>query len=413
MMTSFRHTIEDMLVRISASARMGLALTLGMATFAMGNCSQHNEGTFSVVGQFPGLREGARIIILTKEGGRQDTVANGVSADGGFLLSGSIAAPKICQLLMYDDPKIPRLVDLMVENTAYNVSAGHIDSVPSSYPPGKENMMKRQNVSVSAGKIQDQYREYQDYVLPVEADNAEYFYRNIGSPETQNFSKAKRDTVRFVSDVNERILRLKELEFARMHPDYAVSAWIVGNELRMPFSFTEEELTEWKTVLSGMTDNVRKAHLTQLIDKYGNSCKGSPFIDFKMRDADSVVTNFSEIAGKGRPVLVDFWASWCGPCRQAIPLVEMLHSRYGEMLDIISVSIDDSREKWLKAVKAENMPWPQYIVGTEDRAPLNDGYFLRNIPYFILISADGKVLYVTHDVAEMSLLLDEMIQAVS
>ncbi len=91
--------------------------------------------------------------------------------------------------------------------------------------------------------------------------------------------------------------------------------------------------------------------------------------------------------------MIVLWASWCGPCRHEIPEIKIIESKYkGKGLNIVSVSTDDSKEKWEQAVAKENMPWKQLIVPANSKEQFHTKYEVSSIPDIIFIDGAGKVV---------------------
>ncbi len=94
---------------------------------------------------------------------------------------------------------------------------------------------------------------------------------------------------------------------------------------------------------------------------------------------------------KGKYLLIDFWASWCGPCRAAIPKVKELYSEYKDKgFDVLSISIDDSKDAWRKAMKEENMPWEQLLSPDKDKTMKQ--FQFSGIPTMYLIDPAGNII---------------------
>lgn len=121
--------------------------------------------------------------------------------------------------------------------------------------------------------------------------------------------------------------------------------------------------------------------------------------DFSLQKPDNRQFTLSSLRGKY--VLLDFWASWCGPCRKEIPGWKALYEEYNKRgLEIVAISGDRHKKDWHKALKAENMPWIQVIDSfpADDKPALvSDLFGIHFLPHYILLNKEGKVLLSTAD----------------
>jgi thiol-disulfide isomerase/thioredoxin len=99
---------------------------------------------------------------------------------------------------------------------------------------------------------------------------------------------------------------------------------------------------------------------------------------------------------RGQYVLIDFWASWCMPCRAEIPHLKDLYAQYHAAgLEIVSISIDAHPEAWKRAMGQEQMPWKQVLdtySGTGNYSDVAGGYGVEYIPYILLLDKEGKAI---------------------
>ncbi len=119
---------------------------------------------------------------------------------------------------------------------------------------------------------------------------------------------------------------------------------------------------------------------------------GAMFTDFTILNGnlDGTSASLSDYVGKGKYVLVDFWASWCGPCRGEIPNLKELYKQYaGDNFEIVSVAVWDEREATLKAIDEEQLPWPQIIDAGQVPTEL---YGINGIPQIMLFAPDGTIV---------------------
>ncbi len=134
------------------------------------------------------------------------------------------------------------------------------------------------------------------------------------------------------------------------------------------------------------------AALNQRIDGWRKQAVGIPFTDLSMADTTGTMRRLSEFVGKGNYVLIDFWASWCGPCRRDMPHVKALYEKYHPKgFDIVGISFDNNHKAWVSAIRKMQLPWHHIsdLKGWESLGASTYGIY--SIPATLLIAPDGKI----------------------
>jgi thiol-disulfide isomerase/thioredoxin len=158
-------------------------------------------------------------------------------------------------------------------------------------------------------------------------------------------------------------------------------------------------ITQLKTEYPNTHLGQQADKILKMIDQQAASKKvraalapGAAFPDFSEKDLNG--NPISVGALKGKVVLVDFWATWCPPCRAELPNVIATYQKYhGQGFDIIGVSLDSDRDKLDTFLKEQaGMTWPQYFDGQGWQNKLAAKYGVEAIPFTILVGADGKII---------------------
>ena len=120
---------------------------------------------------------------------------------------------------------------------------------------------------------------------------------------------------------------------------------------------------------------------------------GGTLPDFTMNDIDGQPVKLREEIAKHRITLIDFWASWCGPCRAEMPHVVALYDECkAKGFNVIGISLDDDKDKWTSAVKSLGMKWLQLsdLNGWHNQIAVAMG--VRSIPHTVVVDKNGKIL---------------------
>ncbi len=114
-------------------------------------------------------------------------------------------------------------------------------------------------------------------------------------------------------------------------------------------------------------------------------------LDIKFTAVDGTKVDLTSL--KGKVVLIDFWATWCPPCREEVPNVVAAYKKFHDKgFEVIGISLDQSKEKLLAYTKENGMVWPQYFDGKGWENEISSKYGIDGIPAMWLVGKDGKVV---------------------
>jgi thiol-disulfide isomerase/thioredoxin len=137
---------------------------------------------------------------------------------------------------------------------------------------------------------------------------------------------------------------------------------------------------------------------------------GKQFTNIKGFNLDGKEVSLSDYAGKGKVVLVDFWASWCGPCIYVMPDLVNIYRKYKNRgFEIVGVSLDSNQENWKKSTESLQITWPQFsnLQGWGEDGAV--AYGINLIPNMILIDKDGKIIERQLSMETLSVRLEELL----
>ena len=390
------------------------------ALFLCSACASRNQG-FVVRGSFPGLQDSMVVMLRCMENESCSVVTQGVVRDGAFELRGVVQTPMYCELLFSNQDIVSRPEDvkvgnifLFLDNSELTLKVPHLDSMSFTSLFMAETAEVKDYLKGSP--LQQEFYEYRKALLPLNlvAQKASdsltmmSLRENCYTPEEYN---RLFDEQYPQKQAAEAAIDAAKMEFVRAHPRSLLTLYIAETLLKTPFTRAPEEVEELTRVVGQIEDTVRRPYILKIADITRTLCKGAVYKDVELINTTGEKVKLSQFVHPDRYTLVDFWASWCGPCRWAIPKVEQLYKRYGDdRLAVVSVSLDKKREDWEKALKQENMPWTQLGVdGNDMLVTVSRAYHITRIPRLLLIAPDGRVVFSGHDVNALRLTVEKLL----
>lgn len=184
-----------------------------------------------------------------------------------------------------------------------------------------------------------------------------------------------------------------DLEFAQKHPNEKYSLELI--DWRMSSQVAMNLYDEYEKTYNLFSDEIQNSKkgkaFKKALEKFKHSKVGSMAPSFSLKDLNGNKIDLSDYKNK-KYVLIDFWASWCAPCREDSPFLAEIYKQYKtKNFEIISISQDENLDAWKKAIIKDKMNWIN-ISTFENQSDIEKKYFVYGIPHKILIDKNGLII---------------------
>ena len=173
---------------------------------------------------------------------------------------------------------------------------------------------------------------------------------------------------------------------------------------------TPEQIDELEVLVDNAWAGTPKvAEFKALAEKGKRVAVGAKYSDIELVNPEGKKVKLSEYVPEGKYVMLEFWASWCGPCRGEIPHLREVYKEYKDKgFEIVSISIDRKAEDWKKAMKEEKMVWTQLNDPGEFNGPVTQVYNIQGVPTCIILDKEGHIFKTDMRGAQLDAVLDEL-----
>lgn len=361
---------------------------------------QNSKSGYAINGAIKGIPNGSvKLISNNMEQRTSKTVDSVTFTNGTYTLQGSVGTP---QMMTIEIEPGNWAFQIFVEDTTISIKADTAGALHYDYTVyGGSKGARIKNFTETGSKAWDAWTAYQNDPRQKQYDPIFKVLDNkIETAKNIDTEYAYRDQADSVA----KLLRDWQYNwidsFVSKNPSSVAGAYMF-NYL---YQFAQNmPVTKMENIVNKFTGQAKSSVYYENLDSLLTMVKavqpGSVAPDFTLLKRDSSKFTLSSL--RGNYVMIDFWASWCHPCRQAIPHWKMIYNKYhNKGFDIVSVSDDSRWSDWFKALDQEKMPWTQVC----DEFPLKNMparvgslYMTTFIPFYVLLDKQGKILVYTGD----------------
>ena len=365
-----------------------------------------SQAGYVLKGEFKGAGNGRAVLLMSSEG--QRVISDTVEMKGGkFVFEGEVPDAGWATVVVEPEGKEGVRMMLALENSRIEMRGDW-----NNLGMDENEELAVLGMQIIGSKNQDVYEQVEGQYKAVK--------------ELPEFTK--------FAEILEKVLETPEiLEDTTFYWEYkkGYDVWIARvkkEQLKIMAANPSVEMVAYE--LGYMKDNMTLEQLEQAFgqfdvkvqqSKWGKAIRESIELrqriepgrlapEFTLARRDSSLVSLADYRGK--VVVLDFWASWCRPCRASFPWVREFYEEYREKgVEIIGVSIDENKASWEKALDEERLPWPQVIDEIEKgRSRVGGLYHVLAVPMFVVVDKEGKIVVRAHmEKKELSAVVEKVL----
>ncbi len=350
----------------------------------LASCNSADQ--YKLTGKIAGMTEGK--VYLSKPQDNKlvkiDSVAIG---ENGFSFVGKVESAEMYFLELEGQRGA---IQLFLENSVISVDA-NLENLREAKVVGSKNQDVMIAFSDSQKTVQEQQQAmYQEYQKAMQAQN-----------------KTAADSIRGEFDKSEEVNKAANLEFVKVNSNTVAAAFIAQ---RISVQMNAKEIEDLFNLLAENAQvSLYGVKIKEKIDTMKKVAIGQPAPDFTINTPEGTPLSLSSF--KGKVVLVDVWASWCGPCRRANPeMVKLYNEVHDRGVEFLGVSLDKDKEAWLKAIKDDNLTWNHVSELTYWDSKVVKAYAINGVPFTLLVDQNGNIAGTKLHGEELKAAIEKLLQ---
>jgi thiol-disulfide isomerase/thioredoxin len=348
-----------------------ISLGAALITFILVSCGSDasTKGGFTISGKITNSTEKTIVVNELTPKGLVVLDSATVNSDGGFKLEGKVSE-KVFAIINFPKGAVLLVLD-STTNMALSIDANTPDQFGVKGSEDTERLRKLLEVN----------SKYMQALRDLETKYAIY-NTTVPTPEVQEQIRKEYDSI-----MTSRSTELHAFVFTGKP---SITAYFATNFLTAEADFPFFDKVD-KTFYPQFSNSKYAREHHQRVEVLRRTAIGETAPDIVLNDPFGKTVALSSLRGKY--VLVDFWASWCKPCRMENPNVVRMYNKYkSKGFDVFSVSLDDNKDNWIKAINDDQLLWTHVSDLKKWSASVVQSYNIESIPFTVLLDKDGKIV---------------------
>lgn len=341
---------------------------------AIAACAPTTKG-YKINGKYNDIADGSKIYLIELSHTNLNYLDSTTVQNGSFEFSGTCEKPAVRFLLFPHIESGEDMLPIAIENGNIEVTLGV-------------------NPTTGGSQLNEALQSYRNDNKKA-SQKAEEIFKSIDNPG--ELSTEQRDSLQ--NAANEIMQEVSDiiLHHIRTNINNPIAPFLISIngqmcDIEQLASLIDSVPEEYRDERFNNFSSRFKSHIQSRIGAE-RTAEGGAYVNFELKDPSGNPVLFSSIVENNKYTLLDFWASWCSPCRKAMPGIKNIYEKYGKKgLAVVSLSLDTDSEAWKKAVSDLGMTWTQLCNPDGGSREVGQAYGVEFIPTILIIDTDGKIV---------------------